>query len=178
MYTLIHDFWQFIGNNAAEIIALCALVFTAYQLSVTRKHNKLMVKPHLCLSTNTYADDDGFEFEALIKNNGIGPAVIKKYKLFLDKKELSNTELDSLESIVRNQLQRAVTGFGFIKLNVDYVISEKGEELFLNFTVPTNLNTSLEELKKSIDKFDVYIEYQSIYGQTYTFDSQLQRDKN
>lgn len=177
MNSIIESIWTLLGDNAAETIALCALLLTVYQFIATRKHNRLMVTPHLCLSTNTSQSDSEYEFEALIKNNGIGPAIIKAFKLYINDKELSVPEIDDLRFKIQDLLQRTINGFSFIVFNIDYVVSEKDEELFLYFSIPIKLNTNVNEFKDQLNKIDLYIEYQSMYGQTYTFDSRIQRKK-
>ena len=38
---------KFLGEHSAEIIAICALGLTFYQAYLSRKHNRLSLKPHL-----------------------------------------------------------------------------------------------------------------------------------
>ena len=58
--------------------AVCALVATIWQGVVTRKHNRLSVKPVLTLYRE---ESDG---KIYIKNNGTGPALIRDYELYKD----------------------------------------------------------------------------------------------
>lgn len=67
---------------AALIVSICALVFTAYQGSETRLHNRLSVKP-LLLIDFVYTDKGaGF----LLTNDGLGPAVIGSFVVLVDDK--------------------------------------------------------------------------------------------
>ncbi len=71
---------NFIGEYAAEIIALCALIFTAWNIYIQRKHNILSVRPHLarfvCSDHNGEIGTAKFE----LINNGLGPAFIKNFR--------------------------------------------------------------------------------------------------
>ena len=70
------------STNLVEIVALAtavvALAATIWQAAITRQHNKLSVRPVLTLHRR--------EIDGLIelKNNGFGPAIIRKYEIYKD----------------------------------------------------------------------------------------------
>lgn len=58
------------------VIALCALAATIWQAAISRRHNKLSVRPVLTLYRR---DIDGVIY---VRNNGSGPAIIKSYEIW------------------------------------------------------------------------------------------------
>jgi len=61
---------------AGVVVAGCALVATIWQGALTRKHNRLSVRPVLTL----YREEQNGKI--YIKNNGTGPALIREYKVY------------------------------------------------------------------------------------------------
>ena len=72
------------------IIALCALAATIWQAAISRKHNKLSVRPVLTLYR---LDIDGVIY---IKNNGSGPAIVKEYEIWKDGALVNEDQLPKL----------------------------------------------------------------------------------
>ena len=72
------------------VTAVCALVVTICQGVVTRKHNRLTVKPVLTLYRK---EIDGLIF---VRNNGTGPALIVDYQVFLRDRPLTDEQLPAL----------------------------------------------------------------------------------
>ena len=75
------DVWCWIENNATELIAITAVLFTAYQAYLSRKHNKLSVKPHITVSWANFSDAP---ISFTMCNDGLGPAIIKSYSIEVD----------------------------------------------------------------------------------------------
>lgn len=82
------------------IIALCALLFTAWQVPVQRKHNKLSMKPYLFCHTHTNEYDNALVWKAEVINNGIGPAFITKFKIYYKGEPMSIN--DALKNVLVN----------------------------------------------------------------------------
>lgn len=68
------------------IVAIIAIFFTYQQNSLTREHNRLSVIPHV----NSYFSDnkDKGLFGVYAVNNGLGMAIIKDLRVFIDGKEI------------------------------------------------------------------------------------------
>lgn len=80
------------------IIALCALGFTVYQAWLTRRHNPLAVMPHLDWSRARRRDENGLALRLLLKNTGIGPAIIQRRAFFFNGATISVTGNDLIEN--------------------------------------------------------------------------------
>ena len=84
--TLTVDFANRVGIDILEIVAFAsmataavALVFTVQQARSQREHNCLSVKPYLTSCLGYYEDKDPYTFSLTIKNDGLGPALIKDF---------------------------------------------------------------------------------------------------
>jgi hypothetical protein len=71
--------------------AVCALVATIWQAAISRKHNRLSVRPMLTLYRR---EIDGV---ITVKNNGSGPAIIQSYELYFGGKQVA---LDAMDGVL------------------------------------------------------------------------------
>lgn len=71
--------------------AVCALIATIWQAAISRKHNRLSVRPVLTLYRQ---ENDGV---ITVRNNGSGPAIIKSYELYAGCKQVA---LDAMEGVL------------------------------------------------------------------------------
>lgn len=127
--------WDFdrIASCSAIFIALVAMVVALYEARVTREHQEISVWPSLTWYSTSLAKvgDKYNNFGTYIKNDGIGPAIIKsvayKYK---------GEEFESLADIIRKVLpEKKDTIYGTDKGVIRVVLP--GKEVMLvttNFT--------------------------------------------
>ena len=78
--------------GAAAVIALCALAVSIWQGRVMRFHQMLSVKPHIDID---YKFFPGKPIEIRMLNNGVGPAIIKSFKILYDGQPLSENQTDA-----------------------------------------------------------------------------------
>jgi len=158
--------WEILGENATEVIALCALVLTSYQAYLSRVHNRLSLKPHLTrfVHRSRKAGQGFLAFELL--NNGVGPAFIKSFEVMLDGKPISDTEKALKEVLADKDLNSTVATLG-----PDYAMlaGEKKNILILSFELETD--DDLTKIEEKLGRFDLKIEYQSVYGEKATLDT-------
>ena len=81
--------YEAISSFCAIFIAVIALGVAVYEAKVTRKHQEFSVWPHLIFYNTSVAQIDNREMPlaSYLKNNGIGPALIKKLKITYKNKE-------------------------------------------------------------------------------------------
>jgi len=85
-------------TQAATIaIAITALGLSVWEGVQNRMHNRLSVRPILSMYTHT--DLDTLSFHSTIQNNGLGPAIISSYRIFLDGKELQEAKEDPADTL-------------------------------------------------------------------------------
>lgn len=155
------------GLSADTITAICsiiiaglALIITLWQGYVTRKHNRLSVTPRLCFSQTIVPEEKSKK----VTNKGIGPAIIKKVRIYLDGKQIEYRDLRALWVLNHNlklskDQRPLVRGFG-----KEEMISA-GEEIII-FSIKTS--DSIEKALKEFNRIDMAIDYKSIYGDFFT----------
>lgn len=169
---MITTIWKVVGDNAAEIIALCALFYTAFQAHATRKHNKLSVKPHITTFSHNYMSPGQVELTSELMNNGLGPAVIKSYKIFQDEIEL---EIQN-SAQVGEKLKEILSGKTFDHtatiINHGYQVPAGEQRVIFSVTFPINESQTIEDFQEKLEGLSITIEYESIYGQRFKYDSE------
>jgi hypothetical protein len=163
--------WKFLGNNAAEIIALCALFYTAFQAHTTRKHNRLSVTPYLTTFTHTLKTPQLVTLVNELMNNGLGPAVIKEYKIFLDGSQLDIKNSDQAEKELEILLQGKEFNRMATVLNKGYYVPPGEKRIVLSISFPVNEKQKIEDFLATLERLSLSIEYESTYGQKFTYDS-------
>lgn len=125
-----------------------------------------MVTPHI--SSTTHIDREKHTIALQLENNGIGPAIIKDFTIEIDGNVIEAS--DEVEAAIK-------------MLIVDLPIDDWGHEsLVRNSFLPAggtidlvtlvSTKQSPEDLIKVIDpRANVKIEYTSIYGETFTYQS-------
>lgn len=163
--------WKLIAENSSSIIAICALILTVWQLFVTRRHNKLSVTPYL--TTWSHIDHDNGNYSLDIMNNGVGPALIKTFQIFVDGRKVESQDLGLMEKTLEILFPTSVYKYSSYKsyLSDGYMMAtnEKRNLVSIQF-VGQNFPTP-EEIKRISDRVKIIIEYESIYRQKLTYDS-------
>lgn len=162
---------NFIGNHAAEIIALCALLFTGYSTYATRRHDRLSVKPHLTTFVHrSQKPGEGFLAISLL-NNGLGPALIDSYEILIDGSPLKIKNSNEAEKPLREVLGSLNFNHSVTVLGKQYSMpaNERKDILILQFEAKTN--TDFESVEEKLNRFDLVVKYRSMYGKSFEYDS-------
>lgn len=162
----ISPYWSIGTSIASVVIAMTAVAFTWFQIQKVDKHNRLMVTPHI--ASITVIDKDSFKTSLYLENNGIGPAIIKDFSIEVDGKAINfGDEVEEALKLLLEDLpvekwgHESITRNSFLpaggKIDLVTIISKE---------IPT------EELINKIDsRANVRIDYTSIYGEPYTYQS-------
>lgn len=161
--------WEAIAGISSAIIAFCAFALTIWQASVQRQHNRLSVKPYL--TTWSHRDDKGF-LNVDVLNNGIGPALIKVFKVYVDTHEINGQD----QEVIRKAVRILFVNYDHVVpyssyLSEGYMMSAKEVRClarieFIGQSYPTS-----EEIDHAGKRVKVYIEYESIYNDKFVYDS-------
>jgi hypothetical protein len=179
------DFIESLGANnviagMAMLVALVTGIFTAYQAFLTRKHNRLSVKPHV----TTWISEDIVEGYYVLRceaiNNGIGPAIIRDYSVFYEGQKIgSSNDRKSLENAIEQKIdlqpgiiRKSVTVFG---KDFPFPIGER--QTLLEIQTPLHLQFDKKPYQDFVDKFDADFTYECMYGKKSTH-STKDRHKN
>jgi hypothetical protein len=160
------DAWDFIGNNAANIIALTAAAVVATQAWLTREHNRLSVRPHLQthIDTQTNFQESVFYYSVELRNNGLGPAIVKKWSVFLDGVEQqlqTREEVDTfIKGLISNFLSLKTRFFG-----PDEVMRANDSQTILALKLPLMSTAGHKDFEKQLNRLGLVVEYTSMYGE-------------
>lgn len=165
----------------AMLVALFTGIFTAYQAFLTRKHNRLSVKPDVTTWINEDNADGYYIVRCDVKNNGIGPAIIRDYSVFYEGQKIgSNENRKALEAAIEEKIdaqggiiRKSVAVFG-----KDYPFPAGAEHTLLEIQIPTHTQFDKKPYQDFIDKFDADFTYECIYGKTFTHSTKDSKDKN
>jgi hypothetical protein len=109
--------------------------------------------------------------KACLINNGLGPAQIKSFRIFFDKKPLAGDWRSSTEKILNNHFTPGKYNFQSLMLAENYVMSDKESRAFLTLHFPCDTDEELVAAEKYLNRIDVLIKYESMYGEKFLFDS-------
>jgi hypothetical protein len=161
------DWTDWLAVAMSAIPAFIALWFTFRQNNLTKKHNKLMVKPHL--DDLVHEDVHTFQYEYSITNNGIGPAIIVGIQIFVDGSLIGSEK--TLPEIIKMLLPEIKDEqFGHHSISVgSYLTPEKHISVVIINCASKEVLLGVKEVIGSRAK--LIITYESIYGDRQVFQS-------
>ncbi len=142
------------------IVAFCALFVSIWQGYITREHNIISVKPNLTFYCEL---KQNYEYNGIsIKNSGIGPAIIKKWNVSIDKNPIMGNGAKIWDKINRkeNFVDFDIRAFWF---DQNHIISPEERVNFFYLPANINKNSSLNKLQSLVNRIEIEIEYSSIY---------------
>ena len=154
-----------LSKHSSEIIALCALLFTAWQALTQRNHNKITVKPHLFTFTARDKHNETARLQVLLSNNGLGPAFINKFQIFLNEQECE------AEAVIKATLGALAENSSHTILGNDYAMPHNEEKVLFSVTFPVKSWEEIELIEEKLNKLDILIQYSSAYGDKFILDS-------
>jgi hypothetical protein len=157
------NFLSLITTIATVIIALCALFLSYWQLRALSRHNKLSIKP--LITFEVYSADFENGFGIYIRNSGIGPAIVKDFKILIDSTEI----IAERPELWKKAAEKLLIDYNTLKIFT----------LFNNFTIPagkrfpmltaeSNINPDLKKLFiDAIPRVNIIVHYKSIYNESF-----------
>ena len=146
-------------------VAVCALVFTAWQLSVQRRHNKISVRPHLFVFTQRSQNNDVYTLQILLINNGLGPAFIDSFQLFHRGREVQPKVV--LSEVLGDMMKNS----SHTTLGNDYAMPPNEKKVLLSVTFQASSENKVQSLEEKINEIDLVICYSSVYEAMEPYDS-------
>jgi len=157
----------------SAIIALSALTVSIQQLCIQRRHNKLSVKPHIDGLRKKHDKDQNFIFSFSIINNGLGPALIKSQRFYLDGTAFTPAAIDFAvavcDRILKEKYQYTLVSHSLPSAGCVLKPSDEIKLIEVNFV--KNGQFSVAQLEKDFQRVDLEIDYESFYGEKKTFNT-------
>ncbi|MBN8575518.1 MAG: hypothetical protein J0L66_01175 [Cytophagales bacterium] len=127
----------------AVIIGLSTMIVYIYQARIMSKQMHATVWPYI---ENEFTEgSEGFKITT--QNKGVGPAIVKKYRLYFDGKSIS-TSRHSIDSLLRVLSGNDSLKWAFDYTNLESRVLSGGEEIvFVHFKTPETLVALKKVLK-------------------------------
>lgn len=146
--------------------AVCALAFTFWQLKIGQTHNRLSVRPYLVSRRMRRRGKDGTVASFELLNVGLGPALIREFKVTVDNQHVSSPHRDPIEELIARcldgkanytVLRTSFPGAGYcMKLHEEYMVAE----VFF----PKSTRADEQLIDKLLERGELDVLYESFYG--------------
>lgn len=156
---ILNDIWGFLQNNWEGIVAIIGLLSSIYFAYQNRVHNRLSIRPLLIIYTENL---NGGDLCLMIKNIGMGPAMLKRMKC---KSKVDGKIYNQLE--FHRLLERH---FGKTEKDIVKIFSPKsGLQVNSPFCITQFDGYYINPRKKErfikiINEFDIAVHYSDLYG--------------
>lgn len=156
----------------ALLVAIVALFVSWWQLTVTKEHNRLSVRPKIVVTP--YLEGDGGRNGVYVSNPGLGPAIIKSMKVTIGQSTFEGVGANLWPQILKTL---DINSLCFAKgwPNNDAVV-KSGEELLLLGTTKADVKLCSLEALKLLNKREmtITVTYESMYGERFQFEGPTQ----
>jgi hypothetical protein len=157
--------WTIISNISIAVIALCALVISIWQGIQMRAHNRKSYRPHLTSHLKIKEGNTGFIVELI--NNGIGPAIIDSFHVFVDKHLQAGEDLQPLESAIKLLFPNNKYELSCGCVNKGYAMAQKEIRELVNIKFVGDKLPTVLEMDHAMKRASIDIKYQCFYGIAY-----------
>ena len=146
---------------AAAVVALGAFVVAIVQSFQIRKHNRLSVMPYLSFYISYGTETVPFGLH--LANNGVGPAILKKVRIFLDGQPFTvSTGHPWCMVWMKAGYNKPIVAYHFPEEDTPLRIGE----IFPLLTIDKGFESDRErrEFSQAIKRVDLEVRYESVYG--------------
>ncbi|HEX6308301.1 MAG TPA: hypothetical protein VFZ69_08955 [Longimicrobiales bacterium] len=158
--------WQQLQSLLALVIALVAIGLAAWEGLENRRHNRLSVQPRLGGEYSSGRRGDDEYVRIAVENTGLGPAVVRSFRMFLDGAEVtadiaagSNPWNIIIEAVATNGMRIDAHAFG-----AGYFLPAGREYVLFDAQRTRAAGTDEAPLSAIADRIAIDICYCSIYG--------------
>jgi hypothetical protein len=141
------------------LIALSVAITTIWQSVLTRRHNRLSVKPILQIYRNTVT---GEHAGIILRNNGVGPAIINSVEFMVDELTIPANVSDPWTEVL-NRIDLTNN-----RMRIEAITSKEslsaGEKMpFYMTRHQVEDAAEIDKLRTAFDRITIHIEYESVY---------------
>jgi len=154
---------------SAILISLITLIMFIHQTRIMHKQNRLSVMPRLGFTTSINMNDSTMTYATVLKNKGIGPAIIHSSKIEY-KGTTYETEMSKFLNMQFPDLEKMGTFVVFNSISDGTAISEGESRTVFSYEFTQDKMVQIGEyigVQAEEDElpFNVIIEYASIYDE-------------
>jgi hypothetical protein len=168
-------------TGLAFLTSLLAFALSLINYLSAKQHNRLSVRPIINIIHEKAAEYNK-EQQALVGtlsiviiNNGIGPAIVESFDLFVDGQKIVANDDQKWEYASKKLFALAGDdkppkhfGYGVFNLSKGYCIPSR--ERIVLFSIKFTMNLS-DMIQKSLDRSRAVVVYRSLYKDKYTYDT-------
>ncbi|RBO82614.1 hypothetical protein [Marinomonas aquiplantarum] len=138
--------------------------FTRKTTEEAAKHAKetavMSVKPHL--SIVSYRDQP--KFTATLENNGLGPAMINSFDVYLDGELASGNESHHALEVAIQELDLKISDFSSEYLTSGYAFRPASDVVLMEIVLNENITQAPDHILAELNRIDFVIGYSDIFG--------------
>lgn len=161
--------WEAIAGLSSAVIALCALGLTIWQAHIARRHNMLSVAPHLTAWRHSDKTNNLFSVELL--NNGIGPALIRSFQVQVDGHVIAGEGYEPIEKALKVIFSQYQYSSYQSFVSNGYAMSPNEARPLVTVQFSGERLPQPEEIEHATKRIRILIEYSSMYGEPFVFDT-------
>ena len=161
--------WEAIAGLSSALIALCALGFTYWQVCISRRYNKLSVIPYLTTWSNLEYEKGTYTVN--IMNNGVGPALIKSFQIFVDGQKVDGYGLGLIEKALTILFPAHKYNSYKAFLSDGYMMASNEKRVLVSIQFVGLSYPKTEEIDQVNKRVKIVIDYESIYSEKHVYDS-------
>ena len=138
------------------LIGFSALGVALWEGWENRRHNRMSVRPHL----SSWMDSTNGRYRLIIKNDGLGPALIREFVVTLDGEVVPGEG----SKPIHQTLQKLIPSFSansYAFLDSNGVLKEGAGIMVFDGAIPSGLTG--EDLDSALEPADLLIRYASLY---------------
>jgi len=165
--------WQVTTAISSTIIAVCALGLSIWQGVQIRKHNRLSFRPHLTTWTHRNAENGSYAVELI--NNGLGPAVIDDFVVYVDGTRISGHGTEPIEKALKIIFPNLAyqSHHSYVAKGYSMAPKERCTIVAIQFAGPQV--PSLEFVEHAFNRGDLEISYKSFYEEFFHLSTQKEK---
>jgi hypothetical protein len=156
-----------IDAHATAIVALVAIAFTATQITLTQRHNRLSVRPFVVLWLQQSKGEERSEIVLTLhaRNYGLGPAYIDSVEYRFNGRAVNVRDQTELETAVGEILgkERLMRVSPLFEFHGKYAIPKDGDLPLIEAVIFRDMTTAIEPVPVLREKVAVAIRYRSMY---------------
>jgi hypothetical protein len=160
------DSVNLIVSAAATVIALAALGLSVYEAMLSRRHARLSVRP--LLDSELHVSSARDRFCLVVTNNGLGPAIIKKWQLLVDGKPYRDLGITRWEQLTAHLKLSQSVSYSYFEPN-SILAPEESEEL-IGYAVAVYSQEEADRFREAIRHLAIIIDYESMYREPFSFE--------
>jgi hypothetical protein len=163
-YTNLMALVDFAASNSIALLSLLVAVFVWRQSRADAKLAKatavMNVKPYLSIAT----DRDPPRYIATLENNGLGPAIIDSFDVYLDGDLVIDDDNHNSVEVAAQKVDLKIATQCCVSFASGYAFKASNEIEFFEIVLNENNPPTSDHIKAELARIDIVIGYSDIFG--------------